>query len=134
MHASTSSVRLMRNFMHTSSYRSCVRLQPGITATVRSAPLAARTAPPTLASTLAHLQPRRLFSSSRISRAALASHPPAQPTELLYSPTEEALRETEDADEDAPEVDLLPPDEATLEMTERAAEVRRAGLVLCWFA
>ena len=34
------------------------------------------------------------------------------------------LADEEDEDSEDPEVDLVPPEEATLEMTERAAEVR----------
>ena len=37
---------------------------------------------------------------------------------------EEAVIE-EDEDEDAPDIDLVPPEEAVLELTDRAAEVRR---------
>lgn len=66
----------------------------------------------------------RSFSSSRVRLAALASHPPGHETELVYQPTPEALRELDAEDEDGPDIDLIPPEEAKLELTERAAEVR----------
>jgi hypothetical protein len=39
----------------------------------------------------------------------------------VYYPTQETLPPPEDPDD--PEVDLIPPEEAKIEMTERAAEV-----------
>lgn len=71
--------------------------------------------------------PPRTFSTSTAVRASLASHPPAQPTELIYYPTPESLPPPEDPDD--PEVEFIPPEEAQLEMTERAAEAC-ASLVL----
>lgn len=65
----------------------------------------------------------RSFSSSRPRFAALASHPPGQKTELVYAPTSEILESLESEDPDGPDVDLIPHEEATLDLTERAAEV-----------
>ena len=69
------------------------------------------------------LRTGRAFSSTRSSLAAVAPHPPGQATELVYFPTEDVLREQEEDEEDEPDIDLLPPEEAKLELTERAAEV-----------
>lgn len=89
----------------------------------------ARSAPPT--STLTKPQRTRPFSYTSVSLAAQPAHPPAQLTQLVHCPTEEDLRELEDEDADGPEVELIPPEEATLEMTERAAEVRCVVVPLC---
>ncbi|PCH35760.1 hypothetical protein WOLCODRAFT_140061 [Wolfiporia cocos MD-104 SS10] len=61
----------------------------------------------------------RAFSTSFPSRAVVAQHPPSQPTVLLAYPSVHDAAE-EDADE--PEVDFVPPEEATIEITDRAAE------------
>ncbi|KDQ50279.1 hypothetical protein JAAARDRAFT_589365 [Jaapia argillacea MUCL 33604] len=65
------------------------------------------------------LRPRRHFSSTRLSQAAPASHPPSKPTVLLASPSQEAL----DAEE--LEIELVPAHEAEVEITDRAAEQLR---------
>lgn len=65
------------------------------------------------------ISPRmRSLTTSWPRRAALASHPPAQPTVLLFSPSPEYIEEEEI------DVDLLPPQEAQIVITDRAAEVR----------
>lgn len=66
--------------------------------------------------------PHRSFSQSCVSRASLASHPPGENSELVHHPTPESLRELEDGDDF--DIDLVPLEEAQLQMTERAAEVR----------
>ncbi|OCH93469.1 hypothetical protein OBBRIDRAFT_724799 [Obba rivulosa] len=70
---------------------------------------------------------RRPFATSRPLNAALASHPPGQPTVLLAypSPSEQAHDEAEE-DVDEPDVDLVPPEDAKIEITDRAAEQLRA--------
>lgn len=67
------------------------------------------------------LIPARTFTSTRVTQA-VASHPQSEPTELLAYPTPETLVQPEDPDE--PEVELIPLEEAKIEVTERAAEVR----------
>jgi hypothetical protein len=61
----------------------------------------------------------RPFTRSRISSAALASHSQAKPSIIIFSPTKEQL-EKEEID-----VDLIPPQDIKLEITERAAEQLR---------
>lgn len=63
---------------------------------------------------------RRYFSSSRLSLAALAIHPPSQPTVLLDMPSPEAI-EQEELD-----VELIPKQEASVSITDRAAEQLRS--------
>lgn len=63
---------------------------------------------------------RRAFTFSHVSRAALASHPIAQPTVLLAYPTVPP----ENEDEDDIDIEFVPPDEAQIRITDRAAEVR----------
>ncbi|KIP08664.1 hypothetical protein PHLGIDRAFT_104007 [Phlebiopsis gigantea 11061_1 CR5-6] len=70
--------------------------------------------------------PHRTFTSSQFRRAALAAHPPGQATELVYLPTPEILESLETEDSDGPDIELIPPEEATLELTERAADQLRA--------
>jgi len=53
-------------------------------------------------------------------RAALATHAPSQPTVLLFSPSREYI------DQEELDVDLLPPHEAKIIITDRAAEQLRA--------
>ena len=67
------------------------------------------------------LSARRSFSTSWAVRAATPAPSLGQPTELLAYPTLETLAQPEDPDE--PEVELIPLEEATIEVTERAAEV-----------
>ncbi|GBE83936.1 hypothetical protein BKA93DRAFT_736354 [Sparassis latifolia] len=65
----------------------------------------------------------RKLSSSRLAQAALATNAPAEPTVLLAYPTPSTLQHDQAAeDEDEPDVELLPPEEARLEITDRAAE------------
>jgi len=60
----------------------------------------------------------RHLSNSASSRAALASSLPAEPTVILLQPTQADI-EKEELD-----VELLPPEEVKLDITDRAAEVR----------
>ena len=113
-----SSHRFLRHFIHDLKicrvhHRSYTQyasyLRPQHNSTLRTAPCLPRL-------------PRRTFSSSNVVQASLASHPPGEPTELVYYPTPDTLPPPEDPDD--PEVELIPPEEAKIEMTERAAEVR----------
>ena len=65
---------------------------------------------------------RRTFVSTSFTRAAIAQRPPSHRTQLVSYPSPSETRE-EDEDEDGPDVELVPPEEAVLEMTDRAAEV-----------
>ncbi|KAI9069343.1 hypothetical protein FKP32DRAFT_1671446 [Trametes sanguinea] len=67
----------------------------------------------------------RNFATTSSVWAAHAQHPPAQHSELVSYPSPEALRQ-EDEDADEPDVDFVPPEEAVLEMTDRAAEQLRS--------
>ncbi|KZT23899.1 hypothetical protein NEOLEDRAFT_1068437 [Neolentinus lepideus HHB14362 ss-1] len=62
----------------------------------------------------------RRFSTGRASLAALASHPPSQRSVLLHLPSPEALEEEE------LDVELVPKEEATVDITDRAAEQLRS--------
>lgn len=66
---------------------------------------------PTLSSRIQHL------STTSRQTAALASSLPTHPTEVLFAPSQEAI-EKEELD-----VELLPPEQVKLEITDRAAEV-----------
>ncbi|KAJ8469566.1 hypothetical protein ONZ51_g8899 [Trametes cubensis] len=68
---------------------------------------------------------RRNFASTSSARAAQVQHPPTQRAELVSYPSPSSIRQ-EDEDSDDPEVDLVPPEQASLQMTERAAEQLRA--------
>ncbi|KAH9949249.1 hypothetical protein B0H21DRAFT_688636 [Amylocystis lapponica] len=72
----------------------------------------------------------RPFSTSHPVRAALATHPPAQPTVLLAYPVPAALHHEavveEEYESDEPDVEPIPLEEAKIEMTDRAAEQLRA--------
>ena len=59
------------------------------------------------------------FYTSTSSKAALASEIPAQPTIVLDTPSPEYLKEEE------LDVDLIPPEQVKLVITDRAAEVSR---------
>ncbi|KAJ7078822.1 hypothetical protein B0H15DRAFT_859367 [Mycena belliarum] len=61
----------------------------------------------------------RTLTTSWTRRAALASHPPAKPTVLLSSPSPEYIQQEEI------DVELLPPQEAQIIITDRAAEQLR---------
>ncbi|KAI0318917.1 hypothetical protein OF83DRAFT_1024579, partial [Amylostereum chailletii] len=62
----------------------------------------------------------RTFASSRVRHAAQAQRPLSKPTNLLAQPTEHDLEEAEIYAE------ILPPEEARLELTDRAAEQLRS--------
>jgi len=68
---------------------------------------------------------RRSFSSSQFRLAVSSSHPPGEPSQLLSYPSPNTLETSEDPDDD-PVVELVPPEEATIQMTERAAEQLRS--------
>ncbi|KAJ7928529.1 hypothetical protein B0H13DRAFT_1967655 [Mycena leptocephala] len=79
-----------------------------------------RRARPNLAARAFSVAPRaRNLTASWPRRAALATQPPAQPTVLLVSPSPEYL-EQEEID-----VELLPPQQAQIIITDRAAEQLR---------
>ena len=67
----------------------------------------------------------RGFTSTHAVSASLASHPPGEDTQLVYHPTPESLRTFEEDDVDENDIDLIPLEEAQLQITERAAEVLR---------
>ncbi|RPD52855.1 hypothetical protein L226DRAFT_473722 [Lentinus tigrinus ALCF2SS1-7] len=69
---------------------------------------------------------RRTFVSTSTLRAALAQKPKAAHAELVAYPSPSSLRTEEDEDEDAPDVDYVPPREAVLSLTDRAAEQLRS--------
>ena len=69
-----------------------------------------------------HSKSRRAFSSTASSRAALAQHPPTKRTVLLAYPSPSSVTE-EDEYADVSDIDFVPPEEAQLEITDRAAEV-----------
>ncbi|KAI0628385.1 hypothetical protein C8Q77DRAFT_1148167 [Trametes polyzona] len=64
---------------------------------------------------------RRTFASTPTARAVHAQHPPGQHAELVSYPSPSALQQEEE-DADAPDVEFVPPEEATLALTDRAAE------------
>lgn len=67
---------------------------------------------------------RRTFVSTAASRAAVAQKPKTYHAELVTYPSPSAAREEDtEEDEDEPEVDYVPPQEAVLGITDRAAEV-----------
>ncbi|KAI1785286.1 hypothetical protein LXA43DRAFT_1038881 [Ganoderma leucocontextum] len=68
---------------------------------------------------------RRTFVSTSSTRAAVAQRPPSHRTQLVSYPSPSETRE-EDEDEDEPDVEFVPPEEAVLEMTDRAAEQLRS--------
>ena len=59
----------------------------------------------------------RHLSTSIPKQAALASSLPTKPTVLLFTPTKQDLEKQE------LDVDLIPPEQVKLEITDRAAEV-----------
>ncbi|KAH9833473.1 uncharacterized protein C8Q71DRAFT_712811 [Rhodofomes roseus] len=74
---------------------------------------------------LRHTNPRRAFSSTSSARAALAQHPPTKQSVLVAYPSPDSMEEN-DEDADEPDVDFVPPEEAQLEITDRAAEQLRS--------
>ncbi|KAI0707801.1 hypothetical protein C8Q76DRAFT_656483 [Earliella scabrosa] len=69
---------------------------------------------------------RRTFVSTASVRAAVAQKPKGHRAELVSYPSPSAVREEQEEDDDEPEVELVPPEEAVLEMTDRAAEQLRS--------
>ncbi|KAI0937795.1 hypothetical protein AcW1_003862 [Taiwanofungus camphoratus] len=127
MSASTSSARLCRPLLSSSANLTarCPRsLRPyHVPASPSSLPPSARRSQ----ARVALPQARRTFTISHARQAALATHPPAQATVLLAYPSPSAVHKAdEDADEDEPEVDFVPPEEAKIEITKRAAEQLRS--------
>ncbi|KAI0365943.1 hypothetical protein BV20DRAFT_1046478 [Pilatotrama ljubarskyi] len=88
--------------------------------------LAASSLPPANSSSsrLAH-GPRRTFFTTSSTRAAHAQHPPGQHAQLVSYPSPSSIRQ-QDEDADEPDIDFVPPEEAVLELTDRAAEQLRA--------
>ncbi|KAH9913507.1 uncharacterized protein B0H18DRAFT_1048215 [Fomitopsis serialis] len=74
---------------------------------------------------LRHSNSRRAFSTTASTRAALAQHPPTKQSVLVAYPSPSSVEET-DEDADDPDVDFVPPEEAKLEITDRAAEQLRS--------
>ncbi|TBU31937.1 hypothetical protein BD311DRAFT_751925 [Dichomitus squalens] len=68
---------------------------------------------------------RRTFVSTSSARAALAQRPPSHQAQIVSYPSPSDIRQ-EDEDEDVPDIDFVPPEEAVLEMTDRAAEQLRS--------
>ena len=98
---------------YSTSLRPVPRLRPPISAHVaRFKPLQS--------SSLRNTQ--RTFVSTASTHAAIAQRPPSHRTQLVSYPSTSETRE-EDEDEDEPDVEFVPPEEAVLEMTDRAAEV-----------
>lgn len=60
---------------------------------------------------------KRAFTLSSHRLAALASHPPSRPTVLIHAPS---LKDVKDLEY---EVDLLPPEQSKINITDQAAEV-----------
>ncbi|KAI0691513.1 hypothetical protein BC835DRAFT_1279008 [Cytidiella melzeri] len=71
------------------------------------------------------IQTNRSFSQTHVSFASSPSHPPGEPSVLVHHPTPDSLRTLEDTEDDDAEVDLVPVEEAQLQMTARAAEQLR---------
>ncbi|EIW53949.1 uncharacterized protein TRAVEDRAFT_60534 [Trametes versicolor FP-101664 SS1] len=121
MHA-TSSNHLLRSFI--SSPARCVRSVPSLawrqSSSQAAAPVSSLSSarPP---SYRAGHAPRRTFVSTSSARAVHAQQPPAHRAELVSYPSPSSLQQ-EDADEDEPDVEFIPPEEAALELTDRAAE------------
>ncbi|KAI8978197.1 hypothetical protein BD414DRAFT_494890 [Trametes punicea] len=67
---------------------------------------------------------RRTFTTTSFARAAHAQHPPAQHAELVSYPSPSSIHQ-EDEEADEPEVDFVPPEQAVLDVTDRAAEQLR---------
>lgn len=65
----------------------------------------------------------RNLSTSTTSRASLASSLPTQPTVVLYHPNHAEIEKEE------LEVDLLPPEQVKIDITDRAAAVRVEHIV-----
>ncbi|KAI0667078.1 hypothetical protein C8Q78DRAFT_416152 [Trametes maxima] len=70
-------------------------------------------------------RPRRTFVSTSSARATHAQHPPTHHSQLVSYPSPSSTRPEED-DPDDPEIEFVPPEEAVLDMTDRAAEQLRA--------
>ena len=60
----------------------------------------------------------RTLLTSRPRGATLAANPPAHPTILIFSPTPEAIKQQE------LDIELLPPQDINIDITDRAAQVR----------
>ena len=76
------------------------------------------------------LNVRRSLAFSHVSQASLASQPPAEPTILVAYPQGHSAIQEPSEDEDESDVELVPPEEARIEITERAAEVASQFIVL----
>ena len=118
-HTTRTSSRLLQQFLHTSSFRTCQIARRGLHSHTRvtdahSVVYGRNTGTIT----------RRTFTSTSTPHTTFTSHPPGSFSELVVYPTEDALKALEDVDSEDPEVELVPPQDATLGMTERAAEVR----------
>ncbi|KAI0827652.1 hypothetical protein BC628DRAFT_1318221 [Trametes gibbosa] len=81
--------------------------------------------PPSRPSTRLACFPRRTIVSTSSVRAVHAQHPPGEHAELLSYPSPSALEQSEE-DADEPDVDFVPPEEAVIHLTDRAAEQLRS--------
>ncbi|KAI0359260.1 hypothetical protein OH77DRAFT_1395102 [Trametes cingulata] len=70
-------------------------------------------------------RPGRTFVTSAPARATHAQHPPGTHAQLVSYPSPSSVQQ-QDEDADEPDIDFVPPEEAVLEMTDRAAEQLRA--------
>ncbi|KAI0764338.1 hypothetical protein BD413DRAFT_606301 [Trametes elegans] len=133
MHA-TSSHHILRSFI-SSPARCARRASPPARRSFSSQPPARRlavsssTLPVASAARASSLRPThsvyRTIASTSSTRATHAQSIPGQRAELVAYPTPESLPQPEDEDE--PDIDLIPPEEATLTITDRAAEKERAS-------
>ncbi|KAH9856777.1 hypothetical protein C2E23DRAFT_721394 [Lenzites betulinus] len=87
--------------------------------------LAVTSIPSTRCSTRISYTSRRTFVTTSSVRAVHAQHPAAEHAELLSYPSPSALEQTEE-DADEPDVEFVPPEEAILDLTDRAAEQLRS--------
>ena len=76
---------------------------------------------------------RRTFVSTSPALATVAQRPPSRKTQLVSYPSPSEVRE-QNEDEDAPDIDFIPPEEAALEMTDRAAEVCLSALAFSFLS
>ncbi|KAH8103554.1 hypothetical protein BXZ70DRAFT_738781 [Cristinia sonorae] len=100
------STRLLRQFIHTSSHRPCLSASSS-----RLLPQCTHLHTPRCRGKLL-TQTRRTFSSSPVTHALRSSRIEGEPAELAATPSPE-LKD---------EIDLVPVDQATLQLTRRAAE------------
>lgn len=136
--ASSSTLTAKKSVQSSSRSRSLSSLSPtSYTATSRPG---LRWTTTKLQATRQRITSFRAFSQTQTVKAASLSnsHPAGEPAVLLHYPTLESIRareselkQGEDEDDDI-DIELVPLEEATLEVTDRAAEVRPAFLLRYW--